>query len=208
MKPLCYSCLAADGDTGDHIPPYSFFPAPRPNNLIRIPCCQPCNNGNSKEDDYVRFVLTSLIDRSPAADRIWEEKVVPGFLPRNQRVVEDIFPSLRESVLQRGEDNLEAVSFSVDRDRLAKYFTRMVKGLLRYHYPDYNYSQSIFRVRFVLPGDARLQELSATRDLMHYSFRGDGVFQYRHRITDSGLSGLWMLVFYEAILVLVHHTNA
>ena len=207
MNSPCYACLSATPDTRDHIPPYSFFPSPRPSNLITVPCCASCNNGNSKEDDYVRFVLASLLDRSPAGEAIWETKVVPGYFPRNQREIDIIIPSLKDVVIERDGEMVEATAFSLDHERLSRYFIRMTKALLRHHYPSYDYSSAAFQARFILPGDDRLDQISEVRDMLRYSHVGEGVFQYRHGITDSGLSGLWMLVFYEAVLVLVHHTK-
>ena len=207
MNSTCYACLIADADTKDHIPPQSFFPTPRPNNLITVPCCEKCNNGNSQEDDYVRFILTSLLDRSPAGEKIWEEKIVRGYMPRNPREIDNILPSLADVSLKRGGQIIEAVAFKIEHARLSQYFIRMTKGLLRHHYPSYNYQLSVFQVRFILPGDSNLSALDEIRDQLKYSRLGEGVFQYRHGLSTSGLSGVWMLVFFEAILVLVHHTN-
>lgn len=206
-RTICYACLSAPSDTRDHIPPYSFFLHPRPSNLITVPCCWSCNNGNSKEDDFARFVLTSLIDRSPAGETIWEEKVVPGFFPRNAKEIDAIIPSLRDVTLARDGEIIEGVAFETDLNRLSRYFTRMTKGLIRHHYPIYDYSVDEFQVRYFLPGDEGLEKLAEVRDVLQYEHVGDGVFQYRHGITDTSRSGLWLLVFYEAILVVVYHAK-
>lgn len=102
---------------------------------------------------------------------------------------------------------MEAVAFQIERARLSRYFIRMTKGLLRHHYPSYDYRLSTFQVRFILPGDSNLSSLDEIRDQLKYSRLGEGVFQYRHGLSTSGISGLWMFVFFEAILVLIHHTN-
>ena len=207
MNELCYACLLATPDTSDHVPPRSFFPPPRPSNLITVPCCFSCNNGNSKEDDYARFILTSLLDRSAAGDAIWENKVVRGYFPRNPREIDAISPSLKDVIIERNGKAVEATSFSIDHGRLSRYFIRMTKALLRHHYPSYDYAKATFDTRFVLLEDKRLDKLAEVRDMLHYHHVGEGVFQYRHGLTDTGLSGVWMLVFYEAILVLVHHAK-
>lgn len=207
MSELCYACLSAAPDTSDHVPPRSFFPPPRPSNLITVPCCFSCNNGNSQEDDYARFILTALLDRSAAGDAIWENKVVRGYFPRNPKELDAIIPTLKDVILDRDGRAVEATAFSIDHGRLSRYFIRMTKALLCHHYPSYDYADAAFDVRFFLLGDKRLDELAEVRDMLHYSHVGEGIFQYRHGLTDTRLSGLWMLVFYEAILVLVHHAK-
>ena len=191
----------------DHVPPQCFFPSPKPNNLITVPCCVRCNSDYSKEDDYIRFILTSLLDRSKSGTQLWEEKVVPGFIPRNPKVVEEIVPTLKDVLIHTDSGPVEAAKFSVNQDRVSRYFTRIAKGLLTHHYPHYDYQQDQFRVVLIPPQSSHLNQLSEVRDLLFYSEIGGDVFKYRHRITDTELSGLWMLVFYEAILILVYHTK-
>ncbi|WP_035615389.1 hypothetical protein [Haloferula sp. BvORR071] len=208
MAEICYACLKAPGVTRDHVPPKCFYPLPVPVDLITVACCHECNGGNAPPDDYVRTVLASLLARSAAGERIWEEKVVPGFLPRNPRTVDAILATMEDKEMVLDGVLQEVVSFDAGWERMTEYFTRLTKGLLRHHYASYDYSASVFRVQFLHPWDERLGQLEAVRDMLNYDRIGEGVFQYRHSLSDTGQSGLWMLVFYEAILVLVHHTNS
>ena len=207
MAKLCYACLNAPGVTKAHVPPKSFFPKPCPQNLITVDCCREYNNGNSGNDDFVRTVLSSLISRSSAGARIWEQKVVPGFMPLNPRAVDFLLASMVDTELVVDGLAHDAVAFDPGLERMIGYFIRLTKGLLRHHYPAYDYAESTFSVRFLQPWDEELRDLVEVREMLVYNQIGDGVFQYRHRLTQSEQSGLWMLVFYEAILVLVHHSN-
>lgn len=207
MPEICYACLSAPGVTRDHVPPRCFFPVPVPVNLITVACCRECNEGNSGNDDYVRAILATHIHRSPAGDWIWEEKVVRGYFPRNPKTVDELLASSRDAELVIDGIGQEAVAFSPDWERLEAYFTRLTKGLLRHHYPDYDYSSSKFSIRFIESWHQELRQLENIRYMLKPGEIGDKVFQYRHGLTESGQSGLWMLVFYGAIMVLAHHTN-
>jgi hypothetical protein len=49
---------------------------------------------------------------------------------------------------------------------MAQYSTRLTKGLLRHHYPCYDYSASRFRVQFLQPWDERLGTLEEVREML------------------------------------------
>ena len=54
----CVYCGSLKDITTDHIPPKNLFPSPRPNNLITVPSCKECNQKASKDDEYLRLVLS------------------------------------------------------------------------------------------------------------------------------------------------------
>lgn len=206
MPKVCYACLNAPGVTRDHVPAKCFFPTPKPLDLITVACCEECNNGNSSDDAYVWFVLAGLYGESEVAEQLFEQKL-PNFVRCNPRVVEEISATMRDSKIVIDGVPEEVGIFDPDPERIIPYFERVVKGLLRTHYPDYDYSKSAFHVSLLNQWDERLEKLESLRDVMRYDAVGEGVFQYRHTLTESRASGLWLLVFYGKILVLVHHTN-
>lgn len=61
----CIYCGREGPLTLDHIPPRALFAEPRPADLITVPSCQPCNVGFSKDDEYLRLVLTLKHDSYP-----------------------------------------------------------------------------------------------------------------------------------------------
>ncbi|MCW1886665.1 hypothetical protein OKA04_18145 [Luteolibacter flavescens] len=171
-----------------------------------MPCCAECNHGNSSEDSYVWFVLASLHGTSNVAEKLFEEKL-PNFVRCNPGIIEEITDSMRDSEIVIDGAREEVSTFDPDPSRLLAYFERMAKGLLRTHYPDYDYSGSNFHVSILNSWDERLEALEPLRDVMRYDAVGEGIFQYRHTLTESQASGLWLMVFYGKVLVLVHHTN-
>ena len=102
---------------------------------------------------------------------------------------------------------IEATKFSVDEARIENFVIRCTKGLLRYFYPDYNYKTAVFRVIHVPPYETELAKLEGVKNLLKYDARGNGVFQFRHGLTESKQSGIWLFVFYEAVIYLVAHSN-
>src|SRR4051812_4977015 len=53
---ICAYCGRTRRITADHIPPRNLFIRPRLR-LITVPCCDECNKGTSKDDEYLRIAL-------------------------------------------------------------------------------------------------------------------------------------------------------
>lgn len=150
--------------------------------------------------------MSSLLGRSPAGDRIWEEKINPHAVKRMPRQVDEILNSIEDVVLQTENGPVEAAAFRIDVPRLERYAIRLTKGLLAHHFPDHSATDWKFTVRFVPLRREALDFLAPYRDLLQVAERGDRVFSYRYGLSDTAQSGLWMLSFYEATLILIHHT--
>ncbi len=116
-----------------------------------------------------------------------------------------ILRSAKDVLLQTEAGPLEAVSFEIDQLRVERYAVRLTKGLLTHYYPSYDYSSCSFDVRFVSLKSENLDLLAPYRDMLRFEEKGDRVFRYRFGLTDTKKSGLWMLTFYDAVLVLVFH---
>jgi hypothetical protein len=200
----CYLCGNSNPTTRDHVPPKGFFPEPRPSNLITVPCCAPCNNASSKDDEAVRTWFCAAIGATPAGEWILKEKG----MTRSEAFRESLLSSMRDTKLLTDKDGLiDVASYSMDWNRIERFVLRVTKGLLSFHYPDYDYSQDTFELRFVEPTHDNLKKLDAVKHALRYDFRGDGVVQYRFGLTDTRLSGIWIIVFYGAMPFLVHHTK-
>ncbi len=123
-------------------------------------------------------------------------------------------PAFRESLLNSIEDAkllseqdglIDVAQFPVDPDRIERFVMRVVKGLLSFYYPDYDYYQDTFNPRFIPTTRDSLNKLDIFKDLLYYDFRGDGVIQYRFGLSDTRRSGMWIILFYGAVLFLVTH---
>lgn len=188
----------ADALIPDHVPPEGLFPKPRPDNLIKVPCCFACNNKHSGFDERLRIVAAMPFDRNEVGQKILDEKVVGSTLARERqmRFVEKLVLSMR-AVPQRPE----LIRARVD----GQEFT---KGLLFALHPGLDYHKSTFTAL-----DIRQQSSDGQRSLMtqlmrgHYLERGEGVFKCWRHIEESRKGGAWMLVVYECFGFFVFHTS-
>jgi hypothetical protein len=79
---LCIYCGERESTRdGDHVPPQCFFKEKSDNELIKVPCCEKCNNGHSKIDERMRNIFTaeeraanhpSMIELAEKRDRSWD----------------------------------------------------------------------------------------------------------------------------------------
>jgi hypothetical protein len=204
----CYLCGEAKSITNDHVPPKGFFPEPRPSNLITVPCCTRCNNSFSKDDEAVRTWFSAALGATPAGEWILKNKVTPGIITRSPAFRETLLNSMQDTKLLSEDGKLiDAVSFSMDSNRAERFVLRVAKGLLSFYYPDYDYSQDNFDLRFIPLTSDNLDKLDPVKNLLRYDFRGDGVIQYRFGLTDTQRSGFWIIVFYGAMLFVVYHSK-
>src|SRR5262245_19265716 len=57
-KGLCVYCGSAQDDV-DHIPPRSMIPEDSRAKIIQVPSCKACNNGFSRDDEYMMIWATT-----------------------------------------------------------------------------------------------------------------------------------------------------
>ena len=115
MKDTCTYCGGVAGSR-DHIPPKNLFPKPRTNDLISVPSCVGCNKAFSKDDEYLRFVLTMRADtfEQVGANPDWSEDRV-GYC-----FVIEALPHLKQGRVTVMIDDEPRVAFSGDTRGLYK----------------------------------------------------------------------------------------
>jgi hypothetical protein len=127
-------------------------------------------------------------------------------MKRSDAFRESMLASMKEVKIQDvDQSEIDAISFRPSAERIQKFAIRITKELLHYHYPDYDYHKAIFTVVHVPVQVDALAKLESIKNILAYDERGKGVFQYRRGLTDSKQSGLWIFLFYEAVLLLVAH---
>ncbi len=95
----CYVCGRPGADTRDHVIPESFFPTPKPNNLITLPAHYSCHDRLGEE--YVRSILAGLAESKPAMQL--NEGPAGRALRRNEPLKRDLRASMiRRIVHHRG----------------------------------------------------------------------------------------------------------
>jgi hypothetical protein len=133
----CIYCGANGKLTRDHVPPKGIFPKPRPFNLITIPACSKCNQGNSKDDEYFRLALNVREELSshPAV-----QKGQPGVLrslldPKKPGMRQSFLNNIRfvEQVTPGGIFIRNHFALQVNTDRLRSVIKRTMRGLFYHH---------------------------------------------------------------------------
>ena len=85
---------------------------------------------------------------------------------------------------------------------------RITKGLLTKFYPNYDYSNDLFTVRFP-PLTETPEEFSVFASIvsqMRFDSKGEGVIRFRHVVMNR--CGNWILQFYNSPYFQVGHLHA
>ena len=210
-KKLCVYCRSSENLTRDHIPPRSFFPAPRPTDLITVPCCRNCHEEFTENDEYLRnYLIFSPQCRGHVAARRLQESGLRSLQDSNAG---ELSNPLFNIVNQSWPGNLVSslpfdygAAVAPDDERIEEVIERIVVGLFwiendKYLPPDYT-------VEIVGSYDPRYmnwpvqQSLRSLQSEVAPANIGDGVFQYwwswaEHAPPGETHRSDWMLRFYE-----------
>ena len=133
----CIYCGNTRPLTDDHIPPANLFTKPRPNNLIKVPSCFPCNNGSSKDDEDFRLKIAI---REDIADHPAAKLILPSVLrslskPNKKGFTKALVDSMREfeCMTPAGLYIGKGATYDVNNDRINSVATRIIKGLFYHH---------------------------------------------------------------------------
>lgn len=191
---LCVSC-GAPASSRDHVPPKELLSKPYPKNLITVPSCGDCNNGASRDDEYLR---NTLLLRIETADHPEALKLRPRFY---RGFFDAQHPGARREVLRKlkpvrlvspaGLSLGRTASFEVEVPRIHRVIRRIVYGLY-------------FRTRGerlpdgcvidVYPGDAVAGDVSADGELLR-ALGGTVLIRGRQRTIGAEAFSYW---FYDA----------
>ena len=194
--------------TVDHVPPKSIFPKPRPNNLISVPCCQPCNQKFSKDDEYFKLILTMRYDtyESTSAKNNWPS-VLRSLRRKNAKGLQkSIFGSMKavNIVTPSGIFLGESATYQIDYSRVANVIERIIKGI---HFKKKNetiskeYDIMIFPLvdyeRYTSEQKEVFIDLISRIKKSDIMTIGRDVFSYNYRSfdDDQGAFGIYMTFF-------------
>ena len=213
-KKLCVYCRSPEDLTRDHIPPKSFFPKPRPKNLITVPCCRTCHKEFTENDEYLRnYLIFSPQCRGHAAARQLQKNGLrslqdpnaggyssPPFTTGNQNWPSSLgssFAPIYGTTVARDDERIEDVIerivvglFWIEHDKyLPPDYAVDVVG--SYDYRDWMFQQSIHRLQ------SEEEPVSI----------GGGVFQYwwswaEEAPPEEPHRSDWLLRFYEGMTFL------
>ncbi len=199
--PVCYLCAAGGKLTRDHVPPESFFPDPKPKDLITVPCCRRCNESYSLDDEAFRLWITAPPNISEAGKWIQQKKVFESSFKRSPKLVENVKKHIQEIEVDGNKIDL----ITIPQDRAERFLVRLTKGLLAYFYPEFHRDSQEYRVANLTMLKDGWNGIGILRDHAIYDVRGEGVFQFRRHVELESERGYWMFCFYEASLFIVWH---
>lgn len=213
----CYLCggPARLKKHADHIPPQGFFPKPHPPDLIKVPCCLPCNNKWAPLDEIMRRFFACADSDSEGRRAIFGQKVEKT-LTKSPKLVQELRDRacLVQTVDGAGNKaNKLALKLPVQTWTWAE---RIVKGLIAHHYPQYPHREDHFK-HMHWRGTAVQQEVLASlknKQGAFYDNRGESVFEYCGGIAVEALTpnaqkgpvnGIWIFQIYGALTFMVAH---
>ena len=210
-KKLCVYCRSPKDLTRDHIPPRSFFPPPRPTDLITVPCCCNCHEEFTENDEYLRnYLIFSPQCRGHLAARKLQESGLRSLQDSNAGELSNplfntgnqSFPGNLVSSLPLGH----GATVAPDDERIEDVIERIIVGLFwkenDKHLPDE------YAVDIVGSYDHKYWDLSIQPSIRRLQSEeepvniGEGVFQYwwswaEQASPEETHRSDWMLRFYE-----------
>lgn len=210
MSDFCIYCGENESNERDHIPPKSFFPEPRPSNLITVPSCSICNREYGKTDEIVRNLLTSL-DTTEIHQAVVEQLgdkrnrslERDGGIHSFNYLLENI--NLVDRFSESGSYLGKFPAYDLNTEVMNNFLERMARGLL-FHlngigFGNYNFEWKLSPPTsefYKFPDNLKKFILSGYKETF-----GDSVFSYAGYIWPGKIRSLWLLSFYSGIEFMV-----
>ncbi|MHB8156547.1 MAG: hypothetical protein ACYDEQ_04045 [Desulfocucumaceae bacterium] len=145
----CVYCGSATG-TRDHIPSKVFLDKPYPTNLPVVPACESCNNGFSKDEEYVACLIECVSQGSVLEETMQREKI--------KRILKQR-PALAERMKQAHKTDGSKILFSFEFDRLKNIILKLACGHAAYDLNEPMYHNEPYSIGFTplesIPKDIR-----------------------------------------------------
>jgi hypothetical protein len=195
-----------DALSEDHVPPKGLFPSPRPDNLVKIPCCFECNNQHSGFDERLRMVASMPFDRNKAGEWIANKAVIERTLKKGRQME---FVGRMMNAMEPMPEHPDLLRVRMDATEFREGMIRITKGLLFVLHPNLNYLNSKFFAMDITPNafDEQLRTMGLLKNQGDFFERGNGVFKSWRHVDEARGGGMWMLLFYECFGFFVSHTN-
>lgn len=203
--PDCIYCSQRPGSHPDHVPPKSYFEPPKPSNPITVPCCRPCNQGFTKDDDYLRTALSMRDDivRDPRRSHLqnWRDRswARPESVPLGRRLLQQTFRTnmrIPSGLVIPGQ-----YAFTLEGDRIRRVLTRYTKAFFYHHkgFPLPPDVQVITDVFFESNTEAQglIPQFLGGRG---WQMLGKDEFRYSwNSAEDEPTTTMWLFVFFDRV---------
>ncbi|GAK61226.1 hypothetical protein U27_01125 [Candidatus Vecturithrix granuli] len=200
IQETCIYCGKNPKETDDHVPPKSFYPKPRPSDLITVPSCLRCNQSAGKDEEF--FLATFMFSHagiSKAGQRLWSEKVHRMF-QKNVGLKRKIAEGLKYAnlVTPAGIFIGRRLLVSTDETRFDNVVNKIVKGLYYFEYNEPLPLEAEITTLFLTTQENFELVGSYVNQLVQGSKGWKGIFEYKHnRAMDRKVGSMWLLLFYN-----------
>jgi hypothetical protein len=150
----CIYC-GSPSDSTDHVPPRLRLERPYPPNLLTVPSCTRCNQGWSKDEQYLLVLLSRIGTSQLLTDKIAGGGVVDRTLKRAPLLERRLNDALQL-------DEKGRIVMAPELDRIHKVFTKITHGLYFLRYKS-NPGLAGFRIQGVCSDIDKLRRLTRIR---------------------------------------------
>ncbi len=114
----CIYC-GGRGDTRDHVPSKIFLEPPYPENLPVVGCCESCNQGFSKDEQYFVCLLEAVLAGSTRPEKIRRPSIA--------RTLERS-PALQTRIEAAKRQNGDRIEFDVEKERINNVMLKLARA--------------------------------------------------------------------------------
>ena len=118
LKGGCVFCGGPE-ETRDHVPSRALLDSPFPDNLPVVPACWSCNNGFSRDEEYLVCLVEAAVVGSADPSKIRRERVAK-ILRRS--------PKLRAAIDEGRTTGCGVIQFTADTERVRNVILKLARG--------------------------------------------------------------------------------
>lgn len=201
--PQCIYCGSENGKTKDHVPPEGFFPKPKPTNLIKVPACESCNNGASKDEEWLLAILMFTdAGVSKAGKKHWDQKLHRMYR-KNHGLRRKIAKSLQKVNLftPMGLFAGRAMTIEHDERRSSRVLNKIVRGLYYHEYKEALPPTVSITCKLLKRGPLIAEVDKYASQLQFGSRQWPDLFEYRfNRVAERPQGSMWLIRFFGNIV--------
>ena len=199
----CVYCGSQSSTTQDHIPPKSFYPEPRPSNLITVPACFACNNSSGKDEEF--FLATYMFSDagvSPTGKKLWDQ-TLHRMYAKNRGLRRRIASLLRPVRLTTPSGLFlgRGIAIKQEEPRLARVVEKIIRGIYFFEYNERLDPLIKIAAVFLRSEEDAAEPMTFNNQLYSGSRDWPDVFEYRfNRVTDKPEDSMWIIRFFGRIV--------
>lgn len=195
---ICYLCGKTEQDIGsaltsDHIIPDCFFPRPKPNNLLTLPCCTGCQKEYQKDEEYVRNSLSAISNLGKNKDALYAWKAAHRALLRRPAIAADF----RGRMAPFRVNGAKVIGLQFSQERTEKVIQKIAIGL-HYHFTGKLFPKTVQTEISYQPPEILAETLKHAQYMGYFG----NTFSYAGAVCAEG-DAIWWFSFYASVLFIV-----